>query len=167
MGKRPNIMQHITRMLSIRFFIGLSPPVRIGSACPPVLRYHTCRLPLPVVWKRNKYPSIYQVQKNEKTLTPNIKFFRKKYNQKFDQNFSNFYQKLRAAQRQLSENINIQSGENTKGELSYKEIKSSPANSSRTSGVAKQNPNNSYPFLIFSADTKGSVNIPHPNEDAQ
>ena len=54
-----------------------------------------------------------------------------------------------------------------KGELSYKEIKSSPANSSRTSGVAKQNPNNSYPFLIFSADTKGSVNIPHPNEDAQ
>lgn len=74
---------------------------------------------------------------------------------------------LRAAQRQLSENINIQSGENTKGELSYKEIKSSPANSSRTSGVAKQNPNNSYPFLIFSADTKGSVNIPHPNEDAQ
>mgnify|MGYP007044532509 CR=1 FL=1 len=54
-----------------------------------------------------------------------------------------------------------------KGELSYKEIKSSPANSSRTSGVAKQNPNNSYPFLIFSADTKGSVNTPHPNEDAQ
>jgi len=75
--------------------------------------------------------------------------------------------KLRAAQRQLSENVNIPSGENTKGELSCKEIKSSPANSSRTSGVAKQNPNNSYPFLIFSADTKGSVNIPHPNEDAQ
>ena len=36
-GSSVSTMQHSSRMLSIRFFIGFSPPVRIGSVCPPRL----------------------------------------------------------------------------------------------------------------------------------
>ena len=52
----------------IRFFIGFFPPVRVGSACPPrlflvfsVSKPDTQRsdCPLPVVWKRDKNPSVY------------------------------------------------------------------------------------------------------------
>ena len=33
-GSMVSTMQHSSRMLSIRFFIGFSPPVRVGSVCP-------------------------------------------------------------------------------------------------------------------------------------
>ena len=36
-GSSVSTMQHSSRMLSIRFFIGFSPPVRVGSVCPPRL----------------------------------------------------------------------------------------------------------------------------------
>ena len=38
-GSMVSTMQHSSRMLSIRFFIGFSPPVRIGSACPSRLDF--------------------------------------------------------------------------------------------------------------------------------
>ena len=36
-GSSVSTMQHRSRMLSIRFFIGFSPPFRVGSVCPPRL----------------------------------------------------------------------------------------------------------------------------------
>ena len=36
-GSSVSTMQHRSRMLSIRFFIGFSPPVRVEWACPPRL----------------------------------------------------------------------------------------------------------------------------------
>ena len=36
-GSMVSTMQQTSSMLSIRFFIGFSPPVRVGSVCPPRL----------------------------------------------------------------------------------------------------------------------------------
>ena len=36
-GTRQNSIHRVSRILSIRFFIGFSPPVRVGRACSPHL----------------------------------------------------------------------------------------------------------------------------------
>ena len=88
-GNSISTMQHSSRMLSIRFFIGFSPPVRIGRACLPrfAVSYISFEPPFRFVWKCDKNPFTYIGTKNRKNSHPKRKIFQKN---------------LRAAKKRLS-----------------------------------------------------------------